>query len=240
MDSDFYIQTTWHKNEVPLYEGQIEVIWDNGSTSFEYIDIDDNFDLISMNEDAFKDGTIICWRYADGQEAISGDSSEGTDIVEILKRRKSLIEQKLQCISKDLENALTESVQEKFKFSHNHYYSVRTELGDESTYMYFQFNLNTCIGMNIKDKGNFLRIKNVLSVRSNSHSKDFPTEIYSMEKYAYLSADNANIYKISELSGMDYIQIIDDFKARLNEGFSDNFETRLNEEATKWRDLLND
>lgn len=229
MDSDFYIQTTWHKNEVPIYDGQIEVIWDNGTTSFENIDIDDNNDLIGMNEDAFKDGSITCWRYAEGQGAISDDLPEGTNKIEILKRRKSLIEQKLQCISKDLENALTEIIQEKFNFSHNHYYSVRTELGDTVEYLYFQFNSNSCtgtqgrtIGMSIKDKGDFLRIMNVLSVRSNSQNKDFPTETYSMNKYAYLSLDNSDIYKIAELSGKDYIEIINDFKKKLNEGFSDD------------------
>lgn len=222
MDSDFYIQTTWHKNEVPSYDGQIEVIWNDGSTSFENIEIDDNNDLIYMDKDAFKDGSIICWRYADGQGVISDDFSESTNKVEILKKRKSLIEQKLRCVSKDLENALTESIQEKFNFSHNHYYSIRTELGNTVEYVYFQFNLNACIGVDIKDKGNFLRVKNVLSVRSNSQSKGFLTEIYSMNKYAYLSADNANIYKISELSGKDYIEIINDFKKKLNEGFSDD------------------
>ena len=95
--------------------------------------------------------------------------------------------------------------------------------------MYFQFNSNSCtetqgraIGMSIEDKGNFLRIMNVLSIRSNSNSKDFPTETYSMSKYAYLSADNADIYKISELSGGDFIGIIDDFKKKLFEGFLDD------------------
>jgi hypothetical protein len=224
MDSDFYIQTTWRKNEVPIYDGQIEIIWNNGTTSFENIEIDDNNDLIGMNEDAFKDGSIICWRYADGQGVISDDFPEGTNRIEILKQRKSLIEQKLQCISEDLENALTESIQEKFNFQHNHYYSVRTDLGDTIEYMYFQFNSNSCIGMSTEDRGDFLRIMNVLSVksRSSSQNKYFPTEIYSMNKYAYLSLYNSGIYKISELSGKDYIEIIDDFKKKLNEGFSDD------------------